>query len=118
MACTITEVIDLMQREVFASRLRQLRKNQGLTQFALADALGVSRACLRNWELSETTPPLETLVSIVLYFHVTSDFLLGLEERNCIQVDFLSTRAVNAISNLVQVMQEENNAPGSKATSW
>ncbi len=98
-----------MNREVFASRLRQLRKNQGLTQFALADALGVSRACLRNWELSETTPPLEALVGIVMYFHVSSDFLLGLEERTCIQVDFLSERAVNAISNLVQVMKEENN---------
>lgn len=103
-----------MKREVFAFRLRQLRKNQGLTQFALADELGVSRACLRNWELSEKTPPLETLVSIVLYFHVTSDFLLGLEERNCIQVEFLSSRAVNAISNLVQVMREENGSLCSK----
>lgn len=102
---------------MFASRLRQLRKNQGLTQYALADALGVSRACLRNWELSETTPPLETLVSIVLYFHVTSDYLLGLEERNCIQVDFLSARAVNAISNLVQVIREENSSLGSQTTS-
>lgn len=105
-----------MKREVFASRLRQLRKNQGLTQFDLADALGVSRACLRNWELSETTPPLEMFVSIVLYFHVTSDFLLGLEEKKYVQVDSLSIRAINAICNLIQVMCEESVSSDSKAT--
>ncbi len=36
--------------------LRELRKNQGLTQQQLAQKLGVSDAAVRNWEQGRTLP--------------------------------------------------------------
>ena len=96
-----------MDRSVFSQRLKQLRSLQGISQNALADALGVSRTSLKNWELAAATPPLDVLVDMALYFRVSSDYLLGLDERRSIQISFLSGRYVDALTNLVRVMEED-----------
>ena len=94
-----------MDREAFASRLKNLRQTQGISQYGLADALGVSRTSLKNWELAIYMPPIEAVVEIALYFHVATDYLLGLEESRTIQVNFLSDSMVGALSNLVTTME-------------
>ena len=96
-----------MDRSVFSQRLKQLRSLQGISQYALADALGVSRTSLKNWESAVATPPLEVLVDMALYFRVTSDYLLGLEERKSLQISSLSDRYIDALTNLVRVMEGE-----------
>ena len=96
-----------MDRSVFSQRLKQLRSLQGISQYALADALGVSRTSIKNWELAAATPPLDVLVDMALYFRVSSDYLLGLDERRSIQISFLSGRYVDALTNLVRVMEED-----------
>ena len=96
-----------MDRSVFSQRLKQLRSLQGISQYALADTLGVSRTSLKNWELATATPPLDVLVDMAMYFRVTSDYLLGLDERRSIQISFLSDRYVDVLTNLVRVMEEE-----------
>ena len=95
-----------MDRSLFSQRLKQLRSLQGISQYALADALGVSRTSLKNWELAAATPPLDVLVDMAMYFRVSSDYLLGLDERRSIQISFLSGRYVDALTNLVRVMEE------------
>ena len=101
-----------MDRSVFSQRLKQLRSLQGISQYALADALGVSRTSLKNWELAVATPPLDGLVDMAMYFRVTSDYLLGLDERRSIQISFLSDRYVDVLTNLVRVMEEEKKPIG------
>ena len=96
-----------MGRSVFSQRLKQLRSLQGISQYALADALGVSRTSLKNWELAVATPPLDVLVDMAVYFRVTSDYLLGLDERRSIQISFFSDCYVDVLTNLVRVMEEE-----------
>lgn len=96
-----------MDWSVFSQRLKQLRSLQGISQYALADALGVSRTSLKNWELAAATPPLEVLVDMALYFRVSSDYLLGLDERRSVQINFLSDRTVDALTSLVRVMEED-----------
>lgn len=55
--------------------LKFLRKKKGLTQEALAEALGISRSKLAGYELS-ITPPIETLVKISDYLRVSLDILI------------------------------------------
>lgn len=62
---------------------------------------------LKNWELAAATPPLDVLVDMALYFRVSSDYLLGLYERRSIQISFLSGRYVDALTNLVRIMEED-----------
>ena len=56
------------------TNLKFLRKKKGLTQEALAQALGISRSKLAGYELS-ITPPLEVLLLIADYFKVSLDVL-------------------------------------------
>jgi transcriptional regulator with XRE-family HTH domain len=57
------------------NNLKFLRKKKGLTQEALAGALGISRSKLAGYELS-ITPPIDTLVTISDFFKVSLDILI------------------------------------------
>lgn len=59
------------------SRIRELRKQRGLTQCELADALSVSFQAVSNWERGVTPPDLENLARIAAYFGVLVDTLLS-----------------------------------------
>ena len=96
-----------MIQEVFPMRLKQLRLAQRLSQHDLANALGVSRSSVRNWEIADAMPPIEDMVNISLFFNVTLDYLTGLESRKTLQVDFLEDNTVNALSFLLRAFKDE-----------
>ena len=56
---------------------RQLRKARGLSQEALAGALGISYSAYRRYESGEREPDASTLWKIADYYTVTVDYLLG-----------------------------------------
>ena len=62
-----------------AGRLKALRKRHGLSQ--VAAALRIDRSTYAYYELGRTPLPAEKLVFLALYYRVSSDFLLGLSER-------------------------------------
>ena len=61
-------------------KLLQLRKQKGLTQEALADALFVSRTAISKWESGRGYPNIDSLKAIAQYFGITVDQLLSSEE--------------------------------------
>lgn len=65
----------------FSEKLRMLRKRAGYTQQQLADIIWVTKATISYYELSEHTPSPEILIRLAATFHVTTDYLLGLEEE-------------------------------------
>lgn len=64
-----------MNEQEFAQRLRQYRKDQGMTQQELADKLGVSNKTVSRWE-SGSYPDVTTLVALARTLGVTVDELL------------------------------------------
>lgn len=58
-------------------QIRGLRKEAGLTQEQLAEALGVSVSAVHKWESGKANPELEMLVSIAEFFEVSVDVLLA-----------------------------------------
>lgn len=69
--------MDMME---FNEKLQQLRKQKGLTQEALADALFVSRTAVSKWESGRGYPNIESLKTIAKFFGVTIDDLLSGDE--------------------------------------
>lgn len=65
---------------MFGKRLASLRKQKGLTQYELADALGFSRGQIANYEQGSREPDFETLQKIARFFQVSTDYLLGLTD--------------------------------------
>ena len=65
----------------FGSTLKELRTQAGMTQQQLGDLIGVTKSVISFYELQERCPSPETLKRIAAVFHVSTDFLLGIEKK-------------------------------------
>lgn len=63
----------------FNEKLQKLRKDRGLTQEELAEALFVSRTAISKWESGRGYPSIDSLKEISKFFSVTIDELLSTE---------------------------------------
>lgn len=63
----------------FGERLKELRKERGLGQIALAQKLGVGKSIISLWETGVCEPTLSNLIKIAKFFGVSIDYLAGLE---------------------------------------
>lgn len=63
-------------------KLRELRKQRGLTQQDLADIVGVSNVSLSNYERGAQMPDIHTLTKIANALGVSTDTLLGLNDTD------------------------------------
>lgn len=60
-----------------ASRLKELRKQHGMTQEELAKELGMSTSAIALYETKKRKPDPETLNKFADFFQVSTDYLLG-----------------------------------------
>lgn len=60
-------------------KLRELRKNENMTQQELADKLKISRVNYTRYETDAVRPDYETLVLIADFFNVSLDEIFGRE---------------------------------------
>lgn len=70
--------------------LKKLRDIKGISQQALAEALGVSQGAVGLWESGKREPNYKTLIRIADYFGVSVGFLLGTEKTQKNTPDSLS----------------------------
>ena len=61
--------------------LRTLRQSAGLTQAALAEALGISDRAVSRWENGQALPDITLLPKLSLLLHVSVDALLGVDSH-------------------------------------
>ena len=59
--------------------IRQLRKENKLTQSQLAKLLYTSQDTISLWELDKSLPDVLSIIKMAKIFNVTSDYILGLE---------------------------------------
>lgn len=60
-----------------AENIATFRKNRGLTQAQLAEALNMTPAAVSKWETGAALPDLDTLIALADFFHLPMDDLLG-----------------------------------------
>ena len=90
----------------FPERLKDLHDRLGYTQSDLAKKLSITRASVNAWEMGISAPSTSWLVELSNLFHVTTDYLLGLDDCITIRTNTLSDRAVTAILNTVEAFYE------------
>lgn len=72
----ITAMQDQDLRHAFGARLKELRKQKGLTQKALANQLAIRFSHLNKYENGMHIPPIEKLIQLAEIFNVTLDYLV------------------------------------------
>ena len=65
--------------QILSERLKELRTDNKLSTRELAIAINVSPSTISKWELCQRVPSAENLLALAIYFKVSSDFLIGLE---------------------------------------
>ena len=95
----------------FPERLKDLRDRLGYTQSDLAKKLSITRASVNAWEMGISAPSTSWLVELSNLFHVTTDYLWGLDDCITIRTNTLSDRAVTAILNTVEAFYENCKEP-------
>ena len=68
-------------RTSLAENIRKIRKERGLTQEQLAEALGVTTGAVYKWEAEKSLPEIGMLMEIADFFDMSVDVLLGYEVR-------------------------------------
>ena len=86
---------------MFCKRLEELRISYNLTQKQLADKLGVTKQTVSNWENDNILPSIETLMRICQFFNVSTDYVLGLDNKKYIEVSDLSLEVVSHIQQII-----------------
>ncbi len=81
--------------------IKQLRQSHNMTQTELAERLGVSKQCVSNWENDYIQPSIEMLIKIALFFKVSTDLLLDLDNKATIDVTGLSVTEIAHIRQIV-----------------
>lgn len=70
--------------------IRQLRLARNLSQVDLAKALGVTKQSISNWENNNIQPSIDMLIRVSDFFSVSTDFILGLDDRRYIEITGLT----------------------------
>lgn len=86
---------------MIADKIKLLREASHLTQTELAKKLNITRSSVNAWEMGISVPSTTYLIELALLFHVSTDFLLGLEQNNTIDISTLSEREAILVYELV-----------------
>ncbi|MBE5740932.1 MAG: helix-turn-helix transcriptional regulator [Clostridiales bacterium] len=65
--------------KIFAERLQELRTDMGLTRNKLSKLLHVDDMTITRWEQEERIPNIEQIYKIAVFFDVTVDYLIGIQ---------------------------------------
>ena len=65
----------------FGNRLRELLKENCVSQATLAKAIGVSQRAVSKWINNQAEPTESAIANCAKYFDVSADYLLGLKDE-------------------------------------
>ncbi len=87
---------------MIAERIKTLRETNNLTQSALAKKLNVTRSSVNAWEMGISVPSTSLIVDIARLFHVSTDYLLGIDSTSSLDLSGLNDREVMLVYELVE----------------
>lgn len=61
-------------------RLKELLKEKNITPYKLSQDLNISKSVVHYWLTGRTTPNADYIIELSIYFNVSSDYLLGLND--------------------------------------
>lgn len=91
---------------MISERIKELRQARGWTQADLARRLGMTRNGVNSWEQGLSMPSPASLVDLAQLFSVSTDYLLGVERLNTVNVTGLDERDVAILAELADRLRK------------
>ena len=87
---------------MICDKIKQLRERAGYSQAQLAKKLDVTRSSVNAWEMGLSTPTTQYVVAISNLFHVSADYLLGIQSTSSIVLDGYTQEEIELLYSLVK----------------
>lgn len=91
----------------FGKTLKLLRTSQKMTQQQLATRLGVAKSVVSYYESGDRFPSYDVLIGISRTFHVSVDYLLGVEKKRTVDVSDLSEEDIAVVITVVEALRRK-----------
>lgn len=91
-----------------SEKIKTLRVQKGLSQAQIAERLNISKNSVSVWEAGASSPSLIHLARLAQIFGVSTDYLLGVNERLTIDISEFDEFQREAIQSLTQVFVKMN----------
>ncbi len=92
---------------MISERIKLLREKAGYSQSHLAAKLDVSRSAVNAWEMGFSAPTTQYIVAMSKLFHVSSDYILGIEGEYRLSLAGYSEEEIDLIYRLVKYIDEK-----------
>ena len=89
------------------NRLKKLRKDRKLTQQQLAEGFGLGISSISSYESGDRKPSYAVLKQYSAYFHVSTDYILGFENRQMLDISDLTEDEKDSIRILMTKYREK-----------
>ncbi|MBQ3842738.1 MAG: helix-turn-helix transcriptional regulator [Ruminiclostridium sp.] len=89
-------------------RIKNLRAQVGLSQSELAKRLGVTKSAVNSWESGTNSPSLNYIIKMSQIFSVSTDYLLGVNERLTVDITDLDDNQKQAVQMIIRLFEKDN----------
>lgn len=89
-----------------SERIKALREARGWTQAELARRLNITRNGVNSWEQGLSMPSPACLVDLAKLFSVSTDYLLGVERLETVNVTGLKEEDIALLAQLADRLRE------------
>jgi transcriptional regulator with XRE-family HTH domain len=94
--------------EMTSERIKALREARGWTQAELARRLNITRNGVNSWEQGLSMPSPACLVDLAKLFSVSTDYLLGVERLEAVNVTGLKEEDIALLAQLADRLRENH----------
>lgn len=84
-------------------KIRELRRERGLTQIEFGKLINISASTIALWETGKREPDIKKLKEIANIFNVTTDYLLDNEKENLVDLD-IDVNKKNLKMNIIEMI--------------
>ncbi len=92
----------------FGRKLKELRIQEGLSQKQLAERVKVTKSVISYYELQERYPSPEILIKLANIFHVSTNFLLGIEKQQTLDISGLDEEDIRLLQHTISVLRNKH----------
>jgi len=90
---------------MIADKIKTLRESNSLTQADIAKKLGITRSSVNAWEMGISVPSTMYIVELARLFGVSTDYILGLEQKAALDISGLDEESVRILTEMALYMR-------------